>query len=305
MGGERYSPARMGELTIAGAWTALITPFRDGAVDTGALDVLIDRQIDGGTDVIVSCGTTGESPTLSHAEHDAVIAQTIARAAGRVPVVAGTGSNATSEAVRLTKAAAHAGAAGSLQVNPYYNRPGQEGLYRHFATVAESVPDLPIVLYNVPGRSACRLEAPTLARLAAVANIVGIKEADGSVARVSDFLDAVPGIAILSGDDALTVPMMSVGATGIISVAANLIPERIAACVRHAAAGEYAAAQTMHKAMWPLFRALFVESNPIPVKAAHALLGHCTDEVRLPLTPATAPTRELLAGILKTLAVSA
>jgi hypothetical protein len=180
----------MGELTIAGAWTAIITPFRDGAVDTAALDRLIDRQIDGGTDCIVSCGTTGESPTLSHAEHDAVIAQTIARANGRIPVVAGTGSNATSEAVRLTKAAAEAGAAGSLQVNPYYNKPGQEGLYRHFATVAEAVPDLPIILYNIPGRTGCRLEPDTVARLYQSANVVGMKEADGSVARVSDFLES-------------------------------------------------------------------------------------------------------------------
>ncbi len=298
----------MGDLIIAGAWTAIITPFRggegDGAIDTAALDTLIDRQINGGTDVIVSCGTTGESPTLSHSEHDAVIAQTIARANGRIPVVAGTGSNATSEAVRLTKAAAEAGAAGSLQVNPYYNRPSQEGLYRHFATVAEAVPGLPIILYNIPSRTGARLEPATVARLAKAANIVGMKEADGSVARVSDFLDAVPDLGILSGDDALTVPMMSVGATGVISVAGNIIPEGIKTLVKHPGTGEGREAEALHKSLWPLFRALFVEPNPVPVKAAHALLGHCSDAVRLPLTPATDATRELLKGILATLGIT-
>lgn len=291
----------MRTLEIAGSWVAILTPFRAGGVDFPALDRLVDWHVAQGTDAIVACGTTGESPTLSHEEHDAVIARTVARAAGRVPVVAGTGSNATSEAVRLTVAAARAGAAGSLQVNPYYNKPGQEGLYRHFATVAEAVPDLPIVLYNIPGRTGVALEPATVARLAKVANVVGVKEASGSVAAVSELREAAPRIRVLSGDDALTLPMMAVGATGVISVAANVVPAAVKALVAAAAAGTLAAAREQHDQLWPLFRALFVETNPIPVKAAAALLGHCTDEVRLPLTPATDATRERLRGCLRAL----
>ena len=289
----------MRALEVAGSWVAIITPFRAGGVDFEALDRLVDWQVAQGTDALVACGTTGESPTLSHEEHDAVIARTVARAAGRLPVVAGTGSNATSEAVRLTVAAVHAGAAGSLQVNPYYNKPGQEGLYRHFATVAEAAPDLPIILYNIPGRSGVTLEPATVARLAKVANVVGIKEAAGSVAAVSDLRAAAPGLRILSGDDALTLPMMAVGATGVISVAANVVPAAVKALVTAAAAGRLADARAQHDRLWPLLRALFTETNPIPVKAAAAMLGWCTDEVRLPLTPATDATRERLRDALR------
>jgi 4-hydroxy-tetrahydrodipicolinate synthase len=186
-------------------------------------------------------------------------------------------------------------------VNPYYNKPGQEGLYRHFATVAEAVPDLPIVLYNIPGRTGVALEPATVARLAKVANIVGIKEAAGSVAAVSDLREAAPRVAVLSGDDALTLPMMAVGARGVVSVAANVVPAAVKALVAAAAAGSLTAAREQHERLWPLYRALFVETNPIPVKAAAALLGHCTDEVRLPLTPATDATRERLRGCLRAL----
>lgn len=291
----------MRALEVSGSWVAIVTPFRSGGVDFEALDRLVDWHAAQGTDAIVACGTTGESPTLSHEEHDAVILRTVARAAGRLPVVAGTGSNATSEAVRLTVAAARAGAAGSLQVNPYYNKPGQEGLYRHFATVAEAAPDLPIVLYNIPGRSGVTLEPATVGRLAKVANVVGIKEAAGSVAAVSDLREAAPRLRILSGDDALTLPMMAVGATGVISVAANVVPAAVKSLVAAAAGGRMAEARAQHDRLWPLVRALFVETNPIPVKAAAALLGLCTDEVRLPLTPATEPTRERLRGCLAAL----
>lgn len=293
----------MGALQVAGSWVAVITPFRDGAVEFGALDALIDWQIESGTDAIVSCGTTGESPTLSHAEHDQVIARTIERAAGRVPVIAGTGSNATSEAVRLTQAAAAAGASGSLQVNPYYNKPGQEGLYRHFATIAEAAPDLPMVLYNIPGRTGTRMEPATLVRLAAIANIAGVKEAAGSVAAVSDFLDAVPDFRIMSGDDALTLPMMAVGAHGVISVAANAVPAEMKALVDHAAAGRLDEARAVHRRLWPLFRATFAETNPIPIKCAVALMGRCADELRLPMTSASAGTRDRVATVLKDLGV--
>ena len=299
-------------LVPRGTWTALVTPFApvdDGArhtlelatpaLDLAALDAHVDRQIAGGVDVLVPCGTTGESPTLSHAEHDQVVARVVERAAGRVPVVAGAGSNSTREALRLVASAADAGVDGLLIVCPYYNRPSQRMLHAHFATLARST-DLPIVLYNVPSRTGVNLEPATVARLAAeYENIVAVKEAAGScdqVARIRDLSD----IAILSGDDALTLPMTTVGASGVISVASNVLPRQVSDLVAAALAGDLATAGAAHAALLPLFHALFMEPNPVPVKAALQILGLGNGVVRAPLLPALPETiarlRELLAA---------
>lgn len=290
-------------LALQGTWTALVTPFAaDGAasLDLAALDAHVEAQIDGGVDVLVPCGTTGESPTLSHEEHDAVVARVVARAAGRVPVVAGAGSNSTREALRLVARAADVGADGLLIVCPYYNRPSQRMLHEHFAVLARST-SLPIVLYNVPGRTGVNLEPATVARLAAEhENIVAVKEAAGSVDQVARIREA-SDIAILSGDDALTLPMATVGARGVISVASNVLPGRVAAFVRSVVAGDYADACAENARLLPLFHALFVEPNPVPVKAALQLLGQGNGVVRPPLLPALPATvdrlREVLAAL--------
>lgn len=271
-----------------GALTAMITPFRRGEVDYERLRRNVQYQIEQGIDGLVPVGTTGESPTLSHAEHKRVVEVVIeaARAAAsrRVPIIAGTGSNSTEEALDLTRHAKSAGADAALLVNPYYNKPTQEGMYRHFSKVADEA-GLPIVLYNIPGRSAVALQPQTIARLAKHPLIVGVKEATGSLEVASEIasLCDMNRFFIVSGDDSLTLPLMSVGAKGVISVASNILPARVKAMVAAAAAGDFAAARKLHFELYPLFKGLFIETNPIPVKTAMALLGWDTGELRLPL----------------------
>jgi len=293
-------------LALRGTWTALVTPFApaggDGQppLDLDALDAHVDAQIAGGVDVLVPCGTTGESPTLSHDEHDAVVARVVERAAGRVPVVAVAGSNSTREALRLVRRAEETGADGLLIVCPYYNRPSQRMLHAHFATLADAT-SLPIVLYNVPGRTGVNLEPATVARLAAEhANVVAVKEAAGSVDQVARIRE-VSDVAILSGDDALTLPMTTVGATGVISVASNVLPGRVSAMVRAALEGDTGTAVRENAALMPLFHALFCEPNPVPVKAALQILGAGNGLVRAPLLPALPETIERLRALLAAL----
>lgn len=272
--------------TAEGVFTALATPFRGDRVDREALTRLVEAQIAAGVAGLCPCGTTGESPTISEDEHREIIETVVAAARGRVPVVAGTGSNDTRHAVALTKQAKAAGAVGALVVSPYYNKPTQEGLYRHFRAVADDG-GLPVMLYHIPGRTAGAIEVETVARLWKAGGMFALKEAQGHVDRVTRLREAC-GIPILSGDDALTLPFISLGAVGVVSVASNVVPAELVALVRDALAGRRAEALAAHEALTPLFRALFQETNPIPVKAALKLLGvFPSDEVRLPLVPAS------------------
>ncbi|PTY01490.1 4-hydroxy-tetrahydrodipicolinate synthase [Verrucomicrobia bacterium LW23] len=270
---------------FAGTYTAIVTPFRDDKVDEKALLALIERQVAGGVDGVIPVGTTGESPTLTHDEHMRVIELTIQAAAGRVKVIAGTGSNSTREAIAMTVAAAGMGADGALLVAPYYNKPSQPGLVAHFSAIANAAPNLPIVLYSIPGRCGIEIGIDTTATLAAAhKNIVGIKEAGGSVDRVSQLRQALPeSFTILSGDDSLTLPFMAVGAVGVISVATNLIPAEVSKMVEYARHGNEIEAERIHRRLYPLFRDLFIEPNPVPIKTAMARRGWMTEEVRLPL----------------------
>jgi 4-hydroxy-tetrahydrodipicolinate synthase len=269
---------------FAGLTVALVTPFRDGAVDFAALRRLVDWHVEQGTDCLAPVGTTGESPTLDHEEHERVIACVVEQAAGRVRVMAGTGSNSTREAVRLTRFARKAGADAALMVGPYYNKPTQEGYYRHFAAVAEAC-DVPIVLYNIPGRTGSNMLPETVARLAEVPSVVAIKEATGSLDQASQVAALCP-LTILSGDDSLTLPIMSVGGRGVVSVVGNLVPRDVKAMVAAFAAGRNAEALRWHRKLFPLCRDLLgVATNPIPVKTAMRLLGRDTGELRLPLCP--------------------
>lgn len=266
-----------------GAIVAIVTPFRNGKVDEKAFRELIEFQIANGTNGIVPCGTTGESSTLSHKEHDKVIEITIDAVKKRVPVIAGTGSNSTDEAIRLTKHAYEAGADGALMVCPYYNRPSQEGLYQHFKKVAETVP-IPIVPYNIASRTGVNLEPATLARLAGIGNIVGVKEASGSIKQMSDVIRLCgPDFSVLSGDDLFTLPLMAMGGSGVISVLSNVAPADMAALVAAVEARNMKKARSLHRKMSPLIDALFIETNPVPVKAALAMMGKIEYEVRLPL----------------------
>lgn len=291
---------------VAGTWTAIVTPFGEGPepeVDFETLDLLVDAQIKAGVDAIVACGTTGESPTLSHDEHDRVIERVVRRAAGRVSVVAGTGSNCTSEALRLTTRATESGADAAMLVCPYYNRPSQRMLFEHFKTIADRHM-LPIVLYNIPGRTGVNLEPETVAELRRKFPrvIAGIKEASGSLDNAMK-IRALCDIKVLCGDDALTLPMMSVGAAGVVSVASNVIPKIVANLVSSMKSGELAAARTVHERIQPLLRALFQEPNPVPVKCALRLLGHGNGNVRAPLYPALPETEAALRGALGALGV--
>jgi 4-hydroxy-tetrahydrodipicolinate synthase len=266
-----------------GAVVAIVTPFKNGKVDEAALRKLVEFQIKNGTDGIVPCGTTGESSTLSHEEHDRVIEVVIDAAKKRVPVIAGTGSNSTAEAIRLTRHAYKAGADGALMVCPYYNRPTQEGLYQHYKAVAEAVP-IPIIVYNIPGRTGVNINPDTLARLAKIKNIVGVKEASGSIKQMSDVIHLCgPKFDVLSGDDLFTLPLMAMGGHGVISVISNVAPADMAAMVDAFVAGDLKKARTLHYKMVPLIDALFVETNPTPVKAALAMMKKISYEVRLPL----------------------
>src|SRR5512145_2153217 len=284
-----------------GAIVAIVTPFRNGKLDGAALKKLVEFQIAGGTDGIVPCGTTGESPTLSYEEHERVIDLVVAAAAGRVPVIAGTGSNNTREAIALTRYAKKAGADAALVITPYYNKPTQEGLYRHFRAVAESA-DIPLLLYNVPGRTGVNLNAETVARLAEVGNIVGVKEASGNLNQVCDIVRMTPKkFCVLSGDDALFFPMMALGAKGVISVASNVAPRAVADLYDAFVLGEVSKARDIHYRLWPLFHALFVESNPIPAKTALAMMKMIREEFRLPLCPMSDGNRKKLATVLSDL----
>ena len=271
---------------FTGTHTAIVTPFKNGVLDEAALEHLIKLQIKGGVDGIVPVGTTGESPTVDFAEHIKIIALSVKFASGKVKVLAGTGGNSTSEAIYLTQEAEKAGADGSLQVAPYYNKPTQEGLYQHFRAIAKAT-KLPLVLYSIPGRCGVEIGVETVKRLAReYKNIVGIKEAGGSCDRVSQLRAATgPKFTILSGDDSLTLPFMAVGAKGVISVASNLIPREVAQMVKLFASGKSAAALRIHEKYYPLFKDLFIETNPTPVKAALAMRKLIAEEYRLPLVP--------------------
>ena len=289
---------------FTGTYTAIVTPFRNGALDEAALERLIKMQIKGGVDGIVPVGTTGESPTLDYEEHVRVIELAVQFANGKLKVLAGTGGNSTSEAIYLTKAAEDAGADGSLQVAPYYNKPTQEGLFQHFSSIAVAT-QLPIVLYSVPGRCGIEIGVDTVKRLAAAnKNIVGIKEAGGSADRVSQLRAALgQKFKILCGDDSLTLPFMSVGADGVISVASNVIPREVSRMVNAFASGRISEAQKLHAKFYPLFKDLFIETNPVPVKAALALMGLMNEEYRLPLVPMSAKNKDVLRDTLKSVGV--
>ena len=270
---------------FSGAFTALVTPFKNGEVDVEALESLVEFQIEGGIDGLVPCGTTGESPTLSE-EEDRLVIETVVRVtAGRVPVVAGTGSNNTASAIKYTKMAEEVGADGSLQVAPYYNKPTQEGLFRHYAAIAENT-SLPLVLYNIPGRTNVTIAPETIAQLAEIPNIVGVKESTLSMNMVSD-IKRLCGeeFDVLSGDDPMTLPLLALGGTGVVSVASNIAPGAVSDMVAAMNSGDLARGREIHYGLLPLIRALSVETNPIPIKAAASLLGLCSDEMRLPLVP--------------------
>ncbi len=286
-------------MTLTGTYTALITPFNaDGSVDYPALRHFVQWQVANGVDGLVPVGTTGESPTLDVHEHIKVIATTVEAAAGKAAVIAGTGANSTSEALELTREVLGSGVAATLQVTPYYNKPNAEGLFRHFSAVADL--GLPVVLYNVPGRAAKEIPLEVVVRLAAHPNITAIKEAAGSVDRVSAIKDACD-LTVLSGDDSLTLPMICVGASGVISVASNVIPREMSALVRLALANDIAGARELHRTYYPLFRDLFIDTNPIPVKAALALMGRIAPVYRLPLCEPTDKIREQISRTLRAL----
>ena len=267
-----------------GTFTALVTPFRNGGIDIAAFEKLIENQIAAGISGVVAVGTTGESPTLSHEERQQLIRLTVATAKKRCLVLAGTGSNATQHAVADTKIAEKLGADGALLVAPYYNKPSQEGLFLHFKTIADAT-SLPIILYNIPGRCGVDIAPDTVTRLAKECrNIVSIKEASGSVERISELRVCLPeSFTILSGDDSLTLPFMSVGAAGVVSVASNLFPTEVCALVRAYEGGDVKSASNLHRKMFPLFKDLFIEPNPVPVKTALGWRGAMSGEVRLPL----------------------
>jgi 4-hydroxy-tetrahydrodipicolinate synthase len=270
---------------FSGAFTALITPFKNGEVDGEALADLAEFQIRQGVNGLVPCGTTGETPALTEDEDRLVVETAVHVSGGQVPVIAGTGSNSTDMAIKYTKMAEKAGADGSLQVAPYYNKPTQEGLFRHFAAIAENT-SLPLILYNIPSRTSVTLSAETVARLAELPNIVGIKDSTLSVSMVSDVRRLCgEEFAILSGDDPMTLPVMSLGGNGVISVASNVAPAAVSEMVKALNSEDFERGRELHYELFPLFRALFLETNPIPVKAAASLLGLCSDEMRLPLVP--------------------
>jgi 4-hydroxy-tetrahydrodipicolinate synthase len=282
-----------------GSMVALITPFKDGQVDWKTLDAVVDFQIQAGTDVLVPCGTTGESPTLTHEENDKVIAAVVRRAKGRVVVVGGTGSNSTDEAIEMTRNARQNGANGALLVAPYYNKPTQEGLFRHFKAVADAV-DIPLVLYNIPGRCGVEIAADTIVRLrAACPNITAVKHATGSMDGASE-LRVRSDIAIISGDDSMTLPLMAVGAVGVISVLANIVPKDVKALTDAALRGDWETARKWHLKMFTLAKGLLsLETNPIPIKTAMAMAGMCAEEFRLPMCPMQPANREKLTAALK------
>ena len=288
---------------LEGTLTALITPFRNGEVDEPALRGLVERQIEAGISGLVPCGSTGESATLSYQEHHRVIEAVIESAAGRVPVIAGTGSNSTREAIDFTLHARDAGADGALLLSPYYNKPTQEGIFQHYSAVARET-GLPLVVYNIPGRTASNIAPETIGRLARIENIIGVKESSGDLDQIAHVVACCPAdFSVVSGDDALTLPLMSVGGKGVISTSSNVAPNDVIELVRRFEAGDAAGSREIHHRLLPLFDALFCETNPIPVKAAAAALGWCDGEIRLPLTPITDANLECLKVVLKDLGI--
>jgi len=282
-----------------GSMVALVTPFRNGKVDGLALKQLVEFHIKSGTAALVPCGTTGESATLSYAEHDEVIERTVEYAKGRIPVIAGTGSNSTEEAIALTKHAKSSGAAASLQVSPYYNRPTQKGLYLHFKAIAESV-DIPIILYNIASRTGVNIEPETMAKLSQVKGIIGVKEASGSLEQMARIKKSCgKDFLLISGDDALTLPVMAIGGVGIISVVANIIPKDVALMCSAFDKGDIKKSEKLHYGMLDLVKAMFVETNPIPVKTAMGLLKMCDPEIRLPLCEMLPENKDKLVKALK------
>jgi 4-hydroxy-tetrahydrodipicolinate synthase len=285
---------------FTGALTALITPFRAGEIDTRALAALVEAQITAGIHGLVPCGSTGEAATLTHEEHVAVVREVVRVARGRVPVIAGSGSNSTAEAIRLTRGAEEAGADAALLISPYYNKPTQEGIFRHYAAVAEAT-KLPLIVYNIPGRTASNITAETMGRLSRIPNVVGVKEASGSLAHVIDIIAAAgPDFAVYAGDDILTLPIMAAGGKGVISVTANLIPKEFAALAQSLLDGDLTRARALTHRLLPLVNALMgLEVNPIPVKTAAAIMGRCAEEFRLPLTCMGATSRAKLEAVLR------
>ncbi len=287
--------------TFQGSMTALVTPFRAGAVDTRALTDLVEMQIAGGTHGLVPCGSTGEAATLTHEEHVEIVRHIVKAARKRVPVIAGTGSNSTAEAVRLTRGAEEVGADGALLISPYYNKPTQEGIYQHYKAIAEAT-HLPLIVYNIPGRTASKIEAATIARLAELEHIVGLKEATGSLDEVQEVIRLTRGeLDVYSGDDSLTLPLMAVGGVGAIAVVSNIVPRQSAALLAACRSGDWTTARQRHYALLPLIRALSLETNPIPIKAAMAMLDYCRDEIRLPLLPLSDAARGKLRAALQEL----
>ena len=286
--------------TFQGSIVALVTPFRNGKIDEPKVKELVELHIKHGTDAIIPCGTTGESPTLSHDEHRRMVEITVAAAAGRIPIIAGTGSNSTAEAIDLTKHAERAGANGALVVNPYYNKPTQEGLYLHFRAVAEAS-SLPIILYNIQGRTGVNVETDTLARIVRECpTIVGVKEASGSLDQMSQVILACgPDFSVLSGDDNITLPLLAIGGRGVISVIANIVPRETSDMVHAALDGDWKRARELHYKLFPLARAAFLETNPIPIKEAMAMVGMLEPEFRLPMCRMGDANREKLRGILR------
>ena len=284
---------------FTGAMTALVTPFRDREVDTRALEALVEAQIAGGINALVPCGSTGEAATLTHEEHLAVVRAVVRAARGRVPVIAGTGSNSTAEAIRLTRGAEEAGADAALLISPYYNKPTQDGIYRHYAAVADAT-GLPLILYNIPGRTGSNITPDTIARLARLPNIAGVKEASGNLAQVLEIIDeSGPDFGIYSGDDILTLPIMAAGGHGVIAVGANLMPRAYVELTDALLAGDLERARIQNHRLLPLMMALTLEVNPIPVKTALAMMGQCADEFRLPLTPMSPGARVRLEDVLR------
>ena len=277
-----------------GVFVAIVTPFKNGKIDEEALRGLIDFQIAGSVDGIVPCGTTGESATLNHEEHDQVIRIAVDACKGKASVLAGTGSNSTQEAIQLSRNAKNAGADGLLQITPYYNKPNQEGLYHHFSSIADAV-DLPIVLYNVPSRTSVNMVPETVVRLAKIENIVGIKEASGSLQAISKIIDNCgKDFTVLSGDDPLLWPILAIGGKGVISVTANILPAKVAALCKAAAIGDIAGARSLHYELMDINDSLFIDTNPIPVKAALHLMGKIENELRGPLIKLSKDTLERL-----------
>ncbi|MGH7372269.1 MAG: 4-hydroxy-tetrahydrodipicolinate synthase [Candidatus Methylomirabilales bacterium] len=285
--------------SFEGSIVAMVTPFRDGKVDEPKVRELVEFHVKNGTDAIVPCGTTGESPTLSHAEHKRVVEVTIEAAAGRIPVVAGTGSNSTAEAIELTQHAKKAGADGVLMVCPYYNKPTQAGLIAHYTAVAAAV-DIPIIMYNIPGRTGVNMLTETVAALAELPSVVGMKEASGSLEQMTEVISLCGDrLTVVSGDDTLTLPLMAVGGKGVISVVANIVPKETAEMTRAALNGDWKRAKELHLRLFPLCKAMFYETNPIPVKTAMQLLGRLNGELRLPLCPMSQANRDKLQKALR------